>query len=81
MRTLYSLLLAFALATASPAQTPQLQNAFPNLSFDDPTDIQAPDDGSNRLFVTAREGRIRVVENDSAATEAPVFLDITDRVF
>jgi hypothetical protein len=81
MRTALLLALALALAVPAPAQT--LQNAFPNLpanAFTSPVDIQAPDDGSNRLFVVEQSGYIRVVENDPAATAAALFLDIDARV-
>ena len=68
--------LAATAGAAAPAAAQTLQNAFPNLSFDDPVDLQAPDDGSNRLFVVERDGRIHVFENDEAATSATLFLDI-----
>ena len=67
--------------TCSPAQAQfQLEEAFPNLSFNRPVDLQHAGDGSGRLFVVEQEGTIRVFENraDVAASEA--FLDITDRV-
>lgn len=54
--------------------------AFPQLSFERPVDLQNAGDGSNRLFVVEQAGRILVFENDPAATEAAVFLDIRDRV-
>lgn len=58
----------------------QLEDAFPNLSFTRPVDFQIPNDGSNRIFVVEQAGVIRVFENDPAAGEAGVFLDIRDRV-
>lgn len=60
--------------------TYQAVDAFPSLSFDQPVDLQHPDDGSGRLFVVENAGIVRVFENDSSANDAPVFLDITDRV-
>ncbi len=77
MRFLFAFLF---LALAGPASAQPLENAFPNLSFSAPVDIQAPDDGSNRLFVVEQRGVIRVVENDPAASASPVFLDIDARV-
>ena len=67
---------------ASNAQTISLEvvEAFPNLSFGQPTDIQNAGDGSNRLFVCDKRGRIHVFDNDPEATESSVFLDIRDRV-
>lgn len=58
----------------------RLEVAFPNLSFTRPVDFQIPGDGSNRVFVVEQEGVIRVFENQSSAADAPVFLDIRDRV-
>ncbi len=77
MRYLF-VLLCFALAVPVSAQSSE--NAFPNLTFSRPVDIQAPDDGSNRLFVVEQTGRIKVFENDPAASTTPVFLNIASRV-
>ena len=77
MRFLFAFLLV---AFVGPAQAQPLTNAFPNLSFEAPVDIQAPDDGSNRLFVVEQRGIIRVITNDAATTARPVFLDIDARV-
>lgn len=54
--------------------------AFENLSFTRPVDLQAPGDGSNLLFVLEQAGVIRVFENRTDVVDAPVFLDIRDRV-
>ncbi|MFQ5740576.1 MAG: PQQ-dependent sugar dehydrogenase [Acidobacteriota bacterium] len=43
-----------------------------------PTNVVNAGDGSNRLFVTELEGRVRVLEGGTLL--APPFLDITDRV-
>ncbi|MEM1041497.1 MAG: PQQ-dependent sugar dehydrogenase [Bacteroidota bacterium] len=73
--------LAFlCLALAGPASAQPLTNAFPNLTFDAPVDIQSADDGSNRLFVVEQQGTIRVFTNDAAVGSASVFLNITGRV-
>ena len=58
---------------------PRLVDAFPNLSFRRPVDFQQPE-GSDQVFVVEQAGVIRVFDNDPAATEAHVFLDIRDRV-
>lgn len=60
--------------------TVELEVAFPNLSFSRPVDFQTPGDGSNRIFVLEQAGVIRVFENQREVAEAPVFLDIRDRV-
>ncbi len=46
--------------------------------FTDPTMIAVPGDGSGRMFLTERPGRISIVENGQRRTTP--FLDITDRV-
>ena len=56
------------------------ENAFPNLTFDLPVELQNAGDGTNRLFVLEQPGRIRVFANDPAATSAATFLDISDIV-
>ncbi|GMN11818.1 PQQ-dependent sugar dehydrogenase [Croceitalea sp. MTPC9] len=53
-----------------------LVNAFPNLSFTQPLDLQSPEDGSNRIFIGEKGGAIKVFDNDSDATETSVFLDL-----
>lgn len=66
---------------ASPAaQSVRLERVFPALSFDRATDLQAPTDGTDRLFVTEQAGRIRVFPNQAAVASAPVFLDIRGKV-
>ena len=54
--------------------------AFPNLTFKRPTDLQSPRDGTNRLFVLEQDGVIRVFPNRADAHESTVFLDLRDRV-
>lgn len=64
-----------------PAQTEvQLTNAFPNLSFTQPVDLQAPGDGTGRLFIVTKPGIIYVFDNDPGVESSGVFLDITDEV-
>lgn len=55
-------------------------DAFPNLSFDYPVDIQHAGDGTNRLFVVEQEGRILVFENDAGVGNTEIFLDISNQV-
>jgi len=54
----------------------QFENAFPNLTFVDPVGIHHAGDGSNRLFIVEQQGRIKVFNNDSNATNSQTFLDI-----
>jgi len=58
----------------------EFQNAFPNLSFNDPLDLQNSGDGTNRIFVVERAGRIKVFPNSSSVTSLKTYLDITDSV-
>lgn len=44
--------------------------------FADPTNVATAGDGSGRIFVTERVGRIKIVEPDGAVREKP-FLDLT----
>ena len=57
-----------------------LENALPNLSFNDPLDLQNSGDGTDRIFVVERAGRIKVFPNSSAVTSLKTYLDITDSV-
>ncbi len=66
-----------------PDPTPlELEEAFPALAFASPVFATAPTDGSDRIFVVERSGRIQVFPNDPAVPASAVqeFLDITDRV-
>jgi len=54
-----------------------LVNAFPQLSFSQPLDLQSPDDGTNRIFVAEKGGRIRVFTNEPTVNEDTVFLDLS----
>ncbi len=53
-----------------------LVNAFPNLNFTQPLDLQSVDDNSDRIFVAEKGGAIKVFDNNSNVTEADVFLDL-----
>ena len=58
------------------------QNAFTNLSFNFPVEIQSSNDGTNRLFVVEQPGRVKVFPNKSNVTTAELttFLDISSIV-
>ncbi len=75
-----SLAIGLAAPITAPAQTVEVVEAFPNLSFSFPVDIQQPGDGTDRLFVVSQEGIIWVFANDPGTSEATVFLDLTGRV-
>ena len=56
-------------------------NAFPQLTFSRPVDLQAPDDGTNRSFVVEQRGVIHTFPNDPDVSAATIFLNIENRVF
>ncbi len=56
-----------------------VEDAFPGITFRQPLDLQHAPDGSGRLFVVEKGGRILVLDGPGA-TEAQVFLDITHLV-
>ncbi len=54
--------------------------AFPNLSFDEPSDlVQAPQD-DDTWYIAERKGLIRSFANDEAASTSEIVLDIQDRI-
>ncbi len=74
-----ALLLPLAPAVAQETEV-VLEEAFPSLpTLVRPVALEAAPDGSGRLFVVEQDGRIRSFAN-AAAEEAPVFLDLTERV-
>jgi glucose/arabinose dehydrogenase len=76
------ILIALLSLSCSEKTLPQfkLQQAFPNLSFTNPVDLQNPGDGTDRIFVVEQAGRIYVFENHSNVTTKKLFLDIADSV-
>jgi glucose/arabinose dehydrogenase len=58
------------------------EDAFPNLKFNFPVEIQNAKDGSDRLFVVEHQGIIKVFPNSSNITngEVSTFLNITSKV-
>jgi glucose/arabinose dehydrogenase len=58
----------------------ELENAFPELTFIEPTDFQHANDSSNRVFVVERRGIIKVLVNSNTTATATTFLDIRTQV-
>ncbi|HOI28648.1 MAG TPA: PQQ-dependent sugar dehydrogenase [Melioribacteraceae bacterium] len=81
-RLLYLSIASIILITGCKPSNAQVQimPAFPNLSFEQPVDIQYPDDGTNRLFVVSQPGVIYLFENNNDVRTKKVFLDIRDKV-
>ncbi len=75
-------LIFLLLGCTNPEFKAQLRivEAFPNLDFSAPVDIQNAKDGTNRIFVVEQAGTISVFTNDSSVTEKFTFLDIADKV-
>jgi glucose/arabinose dehydrogenase len=57
-----------------------IENAYPNLNFDNPVGIYHSGDNTNRIFILEQEGLIKVFNNDASATNVEIFLDITSIV-
>lgn len=57
------------------------RRAFAGLEFEQPLFLTSARDGTDRLFVVQKGGRILVFPNDDAVAQAEVFLDLGDRVF
>ena len=71
--------LIFLISALGQAQV-TYEDAFPGLSFEYPTEIVNPGDGTNRLFVLEQAGRIKVFLNNENTAVAETFLDITGTV-
>ena len=57
-----------------------IENAYPNLTFDNPVGIYHSGDNTNRIFILEQEGLIKVFNNDASAINVEIFLDITSIV-
>ena len=53
---------------------------FQQLSFEQPLDLQAPDDRSNRIFVVEKKGKIKVFLNEVNVATSATFLDLSNTV-
>ena len=52
------------------------EQAFPNLNFEYPVEIQNANDDSDRLFVVEQRGRIKVFQNNQSTSSQQTFLDM-----
>jgi glucose/arabinose dehydrogenase len=74
------LLPALLLASLSPAaDLVQLQPIFSAIETPFPITVQIPPDGSNRQFLALQRGQIHILPEDESASQAPLFLDLSDR--
>jgi glucose/arabinose dehydrogenase len=74
--------LPFLVFTSFSSAQIELHEAFPNLAFSNPVDLQHAGDETDRIFVVEQEGFIKVFPNSASVTSASVntFLDISDVV-
>lgn len=54
--------------------------AYPNLYFDQPVLYTYADDGSGRVYVVERTGKIKAFDNDASTGSAHVFMDISRKI-
>ena len=86
MKVAYILIIIFTFSTLCLAANSdenkqyKLKNAFKNLSFDNPVDLQHAGDGTNRIFVVSQKGLIYVFKNNPSVKSAKIFLDIRNKV-
>lgn len=76
----FSIILLIISSTSFVHAQPQLEVAFPNLSFTRPVDLQHAGDESNRIFVVEQAGIISVFENDKDVPSMEIFMDIRNQV-
>lgn len=72
--------LLFAFLPFTAVSQPVLEFVDAVSGFNTPVDLTGAGDGSERLFITEKDGRIRVYDQATATVQAANFLDITDRV-
>lgn len=78
---LFYLLFTFGLVLSIEAQSQiSYADAFPNVRFNFPVEIQASNDGTNRLFVVEQPGKIKVLSNNSDISSAFDFIDLSEEV-
>ncbi len=58
----------------------QLENAFPNLEFEQIVDLEYSSRSNNLLYSVEQRGVINVFENDFETSSSMIFLDIRDRI-
>lgn len=78
MRTLLTYI--FLLITTLLLSQPNLEFVESVGGFNSPVDVTGSGDGSGRLFIVERAGRIRIYNQNNGLTQATFFLNITDRV-
>jgi len=78
-KILFASLLFLEFTSFSNAQI-VLQEAFPNLLFSNPLDLQHAGDETDRIFVVEKKGIIKVFPNSGSVASADTFLDLSNIV-
>jgi uncharacterized repeat protein (TIGR03806 family) len=55
-------------------------SAYPNLGLSEPTFLVSPPDGSGRVFVVERTGRIRILPASRSGSSSSVYLDLSGEI-
>lgn len=78
MKGLY-FIFSFTFLVSSLGAQVTYNDAFPNLKFSFPVEMQSPPDGTDRIFVVEQEGRIKVFPRRADVNNSEVvdFLDVT----
>lgn len=74
------MILLIACSSEKKNQNNLIVDAFPNLTFEQPVDVQSSKDGTNRIFVLSQPGTIYVFDNFPDTKEKQVFLNIRNKV-
>lgn len=74
------LLLATLACSAQGGGSYEVVEAYPNIWLGQPTDIRSPQDGTDRVFVSEKAGKIHVFPNDPDVETTTTFLDLSDIV-
>jgi glucose/arabinose dehydrogenase len=80
LQILYVLVALSLSVSQAVSQNVTLEPAWPEVRIADPVDLQHAGDGSGRIFVVSQSGTIHVLDELDTVNEAPVFLDISDRI-
>ncbi|MBK7105767.1 MAG: PQQ-dependent sugar dehydrogenase [Ignavibacteriae bacterium] len=70
----------FSCKSENTIAQPQISRAFPNLTFENPVDIQSPNDETDRIFIVSQKGKIFVFQNNDEVKSSNLFLDIEQKV-
>ena len=81
LKKIFTLLFIFTIyGNLTFAQPFELQNAFPNTTFDNPLYVTHSNDQTNRVFIVEKTGRIKVLPNDSLTSINKTYLDISNKI-